>query len=185
MLTTIFSRPVMLLAITTLATGCGVSGMSGTSTSGTSWANASNNSIPGIDSGDVSRITLWAGDADGVTFVLWADSPNTIGASNGNGAPGRSTFTSQLTVPTQASVPLVAKTTFGNTGGIQIGDVSYDFKDGTVFLISTQSGKLQILQTTLDANNLSTDSDDLAELGRTTPQILEFFEQHKPAGESN
>ena len=128
---------------------------------------------------------MWAGDADGVTFVLWADSPNTIGASNGSSGPGRSTFTSQLTDSNQVAVPLVAKTTDGNTGGIQIGDVAYDFKNGSVFLISTQSGKLQILQTTLDANNVSTDSDDLAELGRTTPQILEFFEQHKPAGESN
>ena len=128
---------------------------------------------------------MWAGDADGVTFVLWADSPNTIGASNGSSGPGRSTFTSQLTGSNQAAVPLVAKTTDGNTGGIQIGDVAYDFKNGSVFLISTQSDKLQILQTTLDANNVSTDSDDLAELGRTTPQILEFFEQHKPAGESN
>ena len=128
---------------------------------------------------------MWAGDADGVTFVLWADSPNTIGASNGSSGPGSSTFTSQLTGSNQAAVPLVAKTTDGNTGGIQIGDVAYDFKNGSVFLISAQSDKLQILQTTLDANNVSTDSDDLAELGRTTPQILEFFEQHKPAGESN
>ncbi len=132
---------------------------------------------------------MWAGDADGVTFVLWADSPNTIGASNGSSGPGRSTFTTQLTGSNQAAVPLVAKTTDGTKGGIQIGDVAYDFKNGSVFLISTQAGKLQILQTTLDANNLSTDvatvSDDLAELGRTTPQILEFFERHKPTAGSN
>jgi hypothetical protein len=133
--------------------------------------------VPGIDEGSVTFITLHAGAAKGVPFVVWCDKPYYVSGEGGgtfwkgefSGADGR-------------GVEFRVKTADGRSGSFTIAGVDYDLAKGSLFLVSTRDDPPKAVQVHFDLSVFPSGGSALQKLARATPQIRGFFEQYKKNG---
>jgi hypothetical protein len=153
----------------------------GIAQSGTSWSSGGADRVPGIDEGSVTFITLKAGPADGVPFVVWWDLPYNVSGSGGGSAQGAS-YEGRFAGADGRRVEFRARTADGKSGSVTIAGVDYDLAKGSLFLVSTRDHPPKVVQVPFDLSGFPSDGNALRELARATPQIRGFFEQYKKNG---
>ena len=150
----------------------------GIAQSGASWSSGGADRVPGIDEGSVTLITLKAGPAEGVPFVVWWDLPYNVSGSGGGSARGAS-YEGRFSGADGRRVEFRAKTADGRSGSVTIAKVDYDLAKGSLFLVSTRDHTPKVAQVSFDLSRVPSGGNELQELARATPQIRNFFEQHK------
>jgi hypothetical protein len=145
------------------------------------WSSRSADRVPGIDEGSVTFITLHAGPAEGVPFVVWCDQPYDVSGGGGGAAQGAS-YVGQFSGADGRRVEFRAKTADGRSGSVTIAGVDYGLAKGSLCLVSTRDHPPKVVQVPFDLSVFPSGGSALQELARATPQIRGFFEQCKKNG---
>ena len=163
--------------------------VSGVTDAGSGWFTKSDDPTPGIHKAEVSMITLYSGPEKGVKFVVWSDMSSRRGGGgsnsgnilNGNANRGAS-YVGRHMAPGREAVEFKAETKDGVSGTIQFGKTTYDFANGTLFLVSSQQQPAEILQLDIDTADIPNDMEPLMEFAKVNEPIEAFFKNHKPLG---
>jgi hypothetical protein len=145
----------------------------------TSWSSSAGatNPVPGIDKGSVSFVTMNAGPAEGVSFVVWSDLSNGADGHGSASTPGAS-YEGTHHANDGRRVEFRAKTADGKSGSITIAGTDYDFAKGSLFLISAREDPPRVAQIAFDLSGFPR-KDNLTEFAKSTAQIRDFFERRK------
>lgn len=169
--------------------GCGQPTTYGTRGRDHFWSSGAGatSSVPGIDEGSVSLVTLTAGPPEGLSFAVWSDLPNGA-AGHGSAGSGGSTPGASYEGHHRASdgrrVEFRAKTVDGKSGNITIAGIDYNIANGSLFLVSAREDPPRVSQITFDLSGFPKD-DTFKEFAKSSPQIRDFFEKHKKEGANN
>ena len=128
----------------------------GVNVGGSNWTTNSNAPVPGIDAASVSKITLFAGPPQGITFVVWSDLANQRSGSGGGGARDGAKFEGFHQANSGRKIEFTARSQDGLKATLSIGNKNYDLTKGSFFLVSTQRKQTVVKQLTIDPKALST-----------------------------
>jgi hypothetical protein len=168
------------VALTLLGSaGCYQSRHMGVGMASHNWSNSAQDPIPGIDEGSIEMVTLKHGPAQGVKLVLWCDtaSARSSGSGSMHGATAKGMF--QLAGVPVAEFHCASKD--GATATVEIAGQTLHSRNGQLILISTQHGKLQVKQLSIDVAGLKAPGLDPGKFADQHPEVRDFFTAARPA----
>jgi hypothetical protein len=137
--------------------------------SNASWdAGRGKDGVAGIDKASIT-CGVWR---EGMAVVFWTDLSwgNSVATTKEEGT----VYEGEYHGRDGRRVKCRCTTGDGRTGAVTIGDERFDLADGSLFLVSTRGTHSQVRQLQRDISKLK--PDDLKQLARSDPQIIEFFE---------
>jgi len=117
--------------------------------------------------------SVWYGTmGNAVAVVVWSDAPGAAGGSTGtsSGATGGSGY---ITSHGQR-LEINWQSPDAGTGNVTLGDTPYDLAKGAVFLVSTQDGKLRVVQLQHDLSQIKPTVESFESLAKADPDIAAF-----------
>ncbi|QDU27580.1 hypothetical protein ETAA8_26680 [Anatilimnocola aggregata] len=166
-----FFANFLLLLIT--LTGCLKTSANGVSTGAVTWVTTTADPVPGIHEGTVNVVTLKHGPPQGVKLVFWGD--RSSGKSHGSGSATGASAEGELLEAGQPLAKFRCETKNGTDATITIEGQTFDSKDGSLFLISTQDDKPQVKQLKIDVNKFPTQTQQIQQYPEDHPEVKEFF----------
>ncbi len=159
--------------------------MYGVSESSSSWTTNSDGPdfLPGIDAASLSFVTLNAGPADGVDFIIWSDLPNRT-SGRGSGKRGGSSYKGLHGAADGREVVFTAATPDGNSGSVTVDGVRYDIAKGGLILISATGDKPEVMQIEVDTSQFPRDKDGIMKFAKSNADVLAFWKKHNKAVEA-
>ncbi len=151
-------------------------GVYGVATGGSSWTEGVSDGTPGIDAASVTVITMQSGPPEGVPFVVWSDLPNG-GDAHGSGQFRSASYKGSHHASDGRKVAFHAETTDGTSGVITIEGVRYDLALGALFLVSSRTDPVTVVQLSVDVRDFPQGKDELMALAKSDQVIREFFEE--------
>ncbi len=157
--------------------GCRPHREMGLSTSGVSWMKVVENPTPGIHEGSTSVLTLKNGSSTKATVVVWADVSG--GSTSGSSRGGVSIVEGTLQAKSGRSLTYRIEMKDEGNALLTAEGVNCPCKDGSLFLLSTQSDTPVWKQLQIKELKLPSDATEIVEFAMKEPDIVQFFEEAK------
>jgi hypothetical protein len=114
----------------------------------------------------------------GTVFVIWTD-----GSAGGYGSSHttRQSMKCQGNLRTRdgRTVEFQCETPDRKTGQATVNVVTYDLKEGNLFLVTTEGDQIKVKQLKRNLSDLKFDRDSLQAFGKKDPDVAEFFAKDK------
>jgi len=179
-----------------IATGCGViallgvlclpgcGGPSPPQGSGTGWVTWERfqeiNPKAGIDKAQ-ANLGIWKSESDGLAFLILTDFVASSPGRSGGKGKGSEKYEGQQKAPDGQKVEWQCETTDGKTGKMIINGSSYELSKGSLFLVSTRGGKVEVRQVQRNLLKVKPDQESVEKLLKEDADAASFFaEKAKP-----
>ena len=121
----------------------------------------------------IGETSVWYGTkGNAVAVVVWSDTPGAAGG--GTGTSSGTTGGSGYITSHGQRLEINWESAEGGTGKVTLGGTTYDLAKGAVFLVSTQDGKLSVVQLQHDLSQIKPTVESFESLAKADPDIAAF-----------